>query len=237
MTWFFKQIGHYFWDLIGLLYPEFCAACGTNLVEQEKVLCTKCLYELPRTHYHKVPGNPLEQIFWGRVPIKRVSSYFFFVKGSKFRKLIHQLKYKGRSDIGFEMGRFFGAELVLEPDFNLPEIIIPVPLHPQKEKKRGYNQSQAIAEGLAEMLPGKVDTHILLRKTFTQTQTKKTRYERWENVEEVFEVKNAKLIEGKHILLVDDILTTGATIEGCAQVLHKAAEVKISVVTLGYAAI
>ncbi|OFX43176.1 MAG: hypothetical protein A2W97_08165 [Bacteroidetes bacterium GWE2_40_63] len=230
-----KTIKQYFLDFIGLFYPELCAACNASLYEQEKVICTRCLYELPRTNYQKTPGNPVEQIFWGRVPIERVAAFFFFQKGSKYQKLIHSLKYHGREDIGIEMGQLFGSELAQEPDFLKPDFIIPVPLHPKKQKKRGYNQSQLIAQGLADKLPGTLETEVLKRKVFTQTQTKKGRYERWENVEEVFEVINPEAIEGKHVLLVDDILTTGATIEGCAQVLHQAANVKISVVTLGYA--
>ncbi|MFA6402455.1 MAG: ComF family protein [Salinivirgaceae bacterium] len=237
MNKFFTTIKRYSSDFIGLFYPELCAACHVNLYEQEKILCTKCLYELPRTNYHKEPGNPLEKLFWGRVPVERVSSYFFFKKGSRYQKLIHLLKYHGRDDVGIELGRLFGADLAGEPDFRKPDFIIPVPLHPKKEKKRGYNQSALIAQGLGEFLPGKVDKSILLRKTFTQTQTKKSRYERWENVEEVFEVMHPEVLEGKHVLLVDDILTTGATLEGCAQVLQKAAQVKISIVTLGYATI
>lgn len=228
-------MAQYINDFVGLFYPELCAACNASLYEQEKVLCTRCLYELPRTNFHKEPGNKVEQIFWGRVPIERAASFFYFQKRSKFQRLIHLLKYHGREDIGLEMGRLFGAELAGEPDFLNPEIIIPVPLHPKKEKKRGYNQSALIAQGLAEKLPAKVESGLLQRKVYTQTQTRKTRFERWENVEEVFEVHQPERIEGKHILLVDDILTTGATIEGCAQMLHKSANVKISVVTLGYA--
>ncbi len=235
MEMIIQTIKQYFQDFIGLFYPELCSACNASLYEQEKVLCTRCLYELPRTDYHKQPGNPVEQIFWGRVPIERGAAYFFFLKGSKYQKLIHSLKYHGREDIGLEMGRLFGAELAAEPDFLKPEWIIPVPLHPKKLKNRGYNQSQLIAQGLAEKLPGTLKTEVLKRKVFTQTQTKKGRYERWENVEDVFDVVDPERLEGKHVLLVDDILTTGATIEGCAQVLHKVANVKISVVTLGYA--
>lgn len=228
-------VAQYFWDFVSLFYPERCAACKSSLIHQEKVLCSKCLYELPRTNYHKFTENPLEQIFWGRVPLERVTAFFFFVKGSKYRKLIHQLKYQNRPDIGQELGRLFGSELASEPAFLEPEYILPVPLHPKKEKKRGYNQSKTIADGLATFLPAKVRSDMLIRKTFTETQTRKGRYERWENVEEVFGVTHPDELNGKHILLVDDILTTGATIEGCAQVLHKAAQVKISVVTLGYA--
>ncbi|MBI9066013.1 MAG: ComF family protein [Salinivirgaceae bacterium] len=221
-------------NFLGLLYPEFCAACNQNLVNQEKVLCTKCLYELPRTYFHKVPGNPIEEIFWGRVLLERVTSFYFFQQGSKYRKLIHKLKYQNQPEIGIELGKHFAADLKTEAIFNEIDLIIPVPLHKKKLKMRGYNQSEMIAQGLAEILPAKLDTKSLIRKTFTQTQTKKNRYERWENIETVFEVKKPEIIEGKHILLVDDVLTTGATLEGCAQCLLKVKNVKVSIATLAF---
>ena len=224
-------------DFTGLLYPELCCACNSNLVNQETVLCTRCEYELPRTHFHKVMGNPVEQTFWGRVVIERATSFFFFLKGSRYRKLLHQLKYKGRKDIGIELGRLFGKDLSSEPAFTEIDLIIPVPLHPRKERIRGYNQSEMIAIGLAHFLPGKVDTQSLYRKTFTETQTKKSRFERWENVGEVFGVREPEKLDGKHILLVDDVLTTGATLEACASVLHAATNVKISIATLAYASV
>jgi len=233
----FKFLKNHLNSFIELFYPEFCVTCDTSLVNQEKVICTSCLYKLPRTHFHKAPGNPVEQSFWGRQQIERATSYFFFIKESRYQKLLHQLKYHNRPDIGIEMGRQFGAEIANEETFKTVDYIVPVPLHPKKEYKRGYNQSKVIGQGMAEFLDGKLDTKLLKRKQYTETQTKKGRYERWENVREVFACDNAKKIEGKHILLVDDVLTTGATIEGCALILHEAANVKISVATLAYAAI
>lgn len=224
-------------SLLELFYPEFCVTCNANLVNQETVICTSCLYKLPRTHFHKALGNPVEQSFWGRQQIERATSYFFFQKESRYQKLLHQLKYHNRPDIGIEMGRQFGAEIAKEEAFKTVDYIIPVPLHSKKEYKRGYNQSKVIAQGMEEFLDGKLDTKLLIRKQFTETQTKKGRYERWENVREVFGCNTPEKIEGKHILLVDDVMTTGATIEGCALILHEAANVKISVATLAYAAI
>lgn len=227
----------YFNSFLGLFYPEFCVACGQNLFEQEIVLCTKCEYELPRTKFYKHPDNIVEQSFWGRVRVERATSYIFFRKGGKYQKLIHELKYHGRKDVGIQIGRLFAAELRQEEAFLLPDYIIPVPLHPKKEKKRGYNQSEMIAKGMELLLPAKLNTDVLIRSAFTETQTRKSRYERWENIEKVFDVRHPEIIEGKHVLLVDDVLTTGATLEGCAQALKSAADVKISVATLGYAAL
>lgn len=237
MQKFIKLVKLYANDFLGLFYPEFCVACDANLITQEKVLCTHCLYQIPRTKFHKKPDNPMEQSFWGRQQIEHACAFFFFNKESKYQKLLHQLKYHNRPDIGFELGREFGAELLRSDHFTDVDYIIPVPLHKKKLHKRGYNQSEMIAQGMAEMLNTKLDTKILIRTTFTETQTKKGRYERWENVEKVFKCKSPDLIEGKHVLIVDDVMTTGATIEGCAHVLHKAANVKISVATLAYAAI
>ena len=232
-----KTLTKYWEDFIGLLYPEFCATCDTNLVNQEKVICTKCLYELPRTHFHKVPKNPIEQIFWGRVPITYATSYFFFQQESRYRKLIHKLKYQNQPEVGVELGTIFAADLLNEPKFNEIDAIIPVPLHRKKLRKRGYNQAEMIGKGMADILPAHLDTQTLIRKQFTNTQTKKNRFERWENVEAVFGLNNPEKLVNKHVLLVDDVLTTGATLEGCAQVLHKIEGIKISVATLGYASL
>lgn len=231
----FNTIKTYTEAFLGLIYPELCTACGTNLYQQEKILCTKCLYNLPRTYFHKVPSNPIEQSLWGRVDIERASALYFFQKADKYQKLLHLLKYKNRKDIGIELGRLYGADLVLEEAFNKIDYIIPVPLHRKKLHKRGFNQSEIIAKGLKEFIPAQLRTDILIRKKKTDTQTRKSRYERWENIQDVFSVKNSKELNNKHILLVDDVFTTGATIEGCAIALHNAADVKISVVTLAYA--
>ncbi len=222
-------------DLLSIFYPEFCTACDNFLVRQEKVLCTKCHYEVPRTNFHHEKDNILEKSFWGRVPVERVSSYFFFQKESKYQKVIHKLKYSNYPEVGVEMGRLYGAELINSIDFKTVDYIIPVPLHFMKMNKRGYNQSEMIAKGLEQFLDGKVKTNILYRKKNTKTQTNKSRFERYKNMDAVFKVRRTKHIENKHLLLVDDILTTGSTLEGCAIALQKAANCKVSIVTLGYA--
>lgn len=206
------------------------------MVRGEQTLCVSCLMKLPQTNFHKMRNNMIEKSFWGRIRIERATSFFFFMKGSDFQHLLHALKYKGRSDIGVYLGKRFGNELVTQPDFRNFDRIIPVPLHADKLKKRGYNQSEMIARGLSKAMNIPVDTKTLVRTTFTETQTKKSRIERWENVKSVFSANPAINLNGQHVLLVDDVLTTGATIEGCAQaLLDKNPTVKISVATLAYA--
>lgn len=222
-------------DFVGLIYPALCITCGNALLKQEKLICTKCLIALPRTHYHLVSGNPVEQIFWGRANIEKATAYFIYQKGSPYQQLIHQLKYKGVKEVGIEMGRWFGNELMQNSYFNEVDLIVPVPLHPVKERKRGYNQSLMIAEGLAGSIGKPVENNNLYRRKYTETQTRKGRYDRWENVGTLFAVNNEQNLIGKHVLLVDDIVTTGATLEACASALLAVPEVKVSIATLGYA--
>lgn len=223
-------------DLWSMLYPTTCCACDATLVRGEKLLCTKCLMRMPKTNFHKVRNNLIEKNFWGRIPIEHATSYFFFVKNSSYQHLLHKLKYKGRSDIGVFMGKKFGSELIKQPEYCEFDEIIPVPLHPNKMKTRGYNQSERIAFGLSKAMKIPVDTKSLKRRTFTETQTRKTRMERWENVSNVFEADPSVNLNNKHVLLVDDVLTTGATIEGCATaLLAKNPRIKISVATLAFA--
>lgn len=222
-------------DFINLFYPKLCAACGAHLLKQEKYVCMQCLYSLPRTNYHYTIENPVEQIFWGRTEITAATAYYFFEKDARFAKIIHRLKYRGKKEIGIEMGKIFGAELKESSRFNKVDLIIPVPLHWKKKKKRGYNQSEFIASGIAESMGKPIDTNTLYRAVETETQTRKSRYERWENVENIFRLKSADKIKGKHILLVDDVITTGATLESCATTLLKGNNTKVSVVTLAMA--
>lgn len=222
-------------DFFNLFYPKLCAACGAHLLQQEELVCTQCLYNLPKTNYHRIEENPVEQVFWGRAEIAAATAYFFFEKDSRFAKIIHQLKYRGMKEIGIEMGRIFGAELKETSRFNEVDLIIPVPLHWKKQKKRGYNQSELIASGIAESMGKPIDTDILYRAVETETQTRKSRYRRWENVENIFRVRSADKITGKHILLVDDVITTGSTLESCATTLLKEKNTKVSVATLAMA--
>jgi ComF family protein len=190
---------------------------------------------LPVTDFHLHADNPVSQLFWGRVPVHHAASYFYFHKGSRVQHLIHQLKYKGREDIGVYIGRQYGRLLQDSPLFGDVSAIIPVPLHPKKLRKRGYNQSEAFARGLARSMVANVDVYSLIRKEVTDTQTRKSRFKRWENVSEVFDLPDPSSLEGKHVLLVDDVVTTGATLESCIQTLLKPANVKVSIATIACA--
>lgn len=226
-------ISRFFKDFLSLFYPRLCITCGNDLNKEEKLMCSKCELDLPYTRYHEEPGNPLEQTFWGRVNIENAAAYFFYTKGSKYQKLIHDLKYKGKKYIGYDLGRKMGNEL-LGTEYNFVDVIVPVPLHRKKQRKRGYNQSECIANGLSEAMQIPKNCEVLYRKTNTQSQTRKSRFDRWENVKEVFAVKNPRAFMNKHVLLVDDVITTGATLEACINQLLKCPGCKVSVVSLGY---
>jgi ComF family protein len=188
-----------------------------------------CLNSLPKTDFHLNKENPVAEIFWGKVQIHAATAYYYFNKGSKVQYLIHQLKYKGRREIGIFIGEQMGNELKQSEFFKNIDLIIPVPLHPKKERKRGYNQSEMFGLGLAKSLKIPLSSQFLVRKEFTDTQTKKSRSDRWKNVENVFAIKNQESLAGKHILLVDDVITTGSTLEACIRALSEIENVTISV--------
>jgi len=204
-------------------------------LNNEHLICTDCLYNLPKTNYHLENDNPISQIFWGRVEIENATSLFFFNKGSRYQELIHKLKYNGKKEIGLELGKYFASFLIESESFRIFDYIIPVPLHPKKEKKRGYNQSYWFALGLNQIYKTKVDVDILYRTIETSTQTNKSRFERWENVGEVFKIRDNITLRDKKILLVDDVLTTGATIEACAKALLETEGARVSVATIAVA--
>ncbi|MDP4271658.1 MAG: ComF family protein [Bacteroidota bacterium] len=222
-------------DLLLLLFPETCAVCGNKLMESEKVICLHCLYKLPRTDFHKDRDNQTELRLRGKFPVEAATSLIYFNKGSDFSHLIHLLKYKNRKDIGEFLGRQAGMELKQNGIFTDVDCIIPIPLHKKKEQKRGYNQAEWIAKGLSETLNIPLETQGVKRIKSNKTQTRKSAIERWLNVKEIFKVANASTLRHKHILIVDDVLTTGATIESCATTLLEVEGVKVSVFTLGLA--
>jgi ComF family protein len=226
---------NWFVDFLNLFYPNLCAACGEKLLTQEKVICTKCLVDLPRTNFHYEHDNPVSQLFWGRVNIQNATALFRFQKGSRFQGLLHLLKYKGRQDVGEELGRQLGFELKKSELFNAVNVVIPVPLHPKREKKRGYNQAECIAKGIAESMGIEMQARNMSRNVETQTQTKKSRIERWKNVDSIFEIKHPEKLNNKHILLVDDVVTTGATLEACAQELLKTQGTTVNIAALATA--
>lgn len=224
-------------DFISLLFPRLCYGCGNHLLRNELLICTECYVVIPRTNYHLDKDNPVARLFWGRCMIEKAAAFSFYNKGSRIRNLIHNLKYKGVRDLGYEMGRIYALSLY-NSDFCADiDLIIPVPLHPLKKRRRGYNQSDLIAMGISEVTGIPVDNTSLTRTSVTTTQTKRSRYDRWTNVEGVFSICNPDIIRGKYILLVDDVITTGSTIESCANELLKIEGVKVSVIALAFAVI
>lgn len=220
-------------DFLSLVFPQVCPACGNNLYIQENSICTKCLYELPRTNFHLDSDNEIARLFWGRVKLEAATSYYYYYKGSKFKNIIHQLKYNGQKHVGYYLGRLFGEDLK-STSFRDIDIIHPVPLHYRKLKIRGYNQSECIARGISESINRPVITDILYRVNAAETQTIKSRYDRWENIEGVFKAKNISRAENRHILLVDDVVTTGSTLEACASEILKINNTKVSIAALAF---
>ncbi len=227
----------FFHSFLSLIYPNSCEACGVQLVAGEHVLCTTCKYKLPRTRYWLQKGNPVEQVFWGRVQVENACSLFFMGKGSKYRKLLHKLKYKNRPQVGVELGSLLGAELQQSPLYEDIDVVVSIPLHAKRLRARGYNQSEKIAKGIAQSFGKPMLANVVYRQRHNETQTRKSREERMKNVEDVFAVYPDKVTEldGKHILLVDDVLTTGATLEACITATLRAVNCKISVATLAAA--
>lgn len=220
-------------NLFRLVFPVYCQSCGSNLHTGEDSLCSHCEYQLPVTNFHLENDNPVEAIFWGRIELNAAASFLYYQKGEMVQHLIHQLKYHNKPEIGIYLGKLFGQYLMQSQRFANAQYIIPVPLHWKKKKKRGYNQSEKIADGLAIGMEAEKDIKSLVRKVHTSTQTKKSRYERWENVSSIFSLsQQAKQLEKRHVILVDDVITTGATIEACFATLDKIPEIKISVVSL-----
>jgi len=223
------------WDFLNLFFPLNCAACGNYLLKSEKVICTSCLFQLPKTNFHFQKENPISDIFKGRVNISTGTAFFTFNKGSRYQKLIHKLKYHGQAEIGIELGKLFGNTLMNSDQYRDIDIIIPVPLHPKKKKARTYNQAEMIAKGMAETMNAKLVVDVLVRDIHSISQTKKDRIERWLNVKNVFKLKSTEKLKNKHVLLVDDVVTTGATLEACAQRLLETDQIKVSIACLAQA--
>jgi ComF family protein len=221
----------YIQSFVNIVYPHCCAACGNVLYRNEDILCLDCYDDLPRTQFHLNQDNEVARIFWGRIPVINATSYMYFTRESRYRQILHELKYRGNQRIGMEMGKMFGLEL-RETPFAEIDLIHPVPLHRVKLRQRGYNQSELIARGIAEVMNKPVETNLITRAKSTGTQTKKSRYERWENVKDNFHIPEPDLFCNKHVLLIDDVITTGATIEACAESLLSVPGTRISIASL-----
>lgn len=220
--------------LLDILYPKLCFACNQNTPPNKAFICISCQYKLPETDFHKEKENPFTERFWGRIPLFSGAALYHFVKGGRAQHLIHHLKYRGKKEIGIRIGELYGNHLKAAPLFNNADVIIPVPLHARKKHQRGFNQSEVFARGLAKSM-GIPWVDALSREIHTTTQTQKTRMERFDNVIEAFSIKSNQDLSGKHILLVDDVITTGATLEACALKLLSLADTRISMATIAIA--
>ncbi|MDQ6763646.1 MAG: ComF family protein, partial [Bacteroidota bacterium] len=221
--------------LVHFLYPHICIGCGSDVIENENFLCLDCINDLPHTGFALHANNPVEKMFWGRIPISAGMGEFFFSKNSIVQNLIHELKYKGNRKAGLYIGNLMGESLAKSNRFMNIDTLVPLPLFPKKEFRRGYNQAEVLCEGISQVFNKPLLTKNVIRIVHTETQTKKGRIQRWENVEKSFAVKDAASLQGKHILLVDDVITTGATMEACGAEILKVSGTKLSVATLALA--
>src|SRR5690554_4510533 len=221
-------------DAFALLFPELCAACNQALVHQEKCLCTHCIYNLPITHFYLERDNLAARQLMGHAPIEEVDSFLYFSSGSGVQRIIHQIKYKKGHSTAELLGEMYGQQLRETPVFESCDLIIPVPLHKKRLRSRGYNQSDYFAKGLSNMLDIPTDCKNLIRIVHNESQTRRNRPERFENVKGIFKLNNPKSLINKHILLVDDVLTTGATLEACSAALLEIPGVKVSIATLAF---
>ena len=219
-------------SILHIVFPHVCDGCGSDLLNVGSQLCIRCLASLPETNFEMHSGNPVEKDFWGRLPLVSASAHLYFTKESLVQHLMHQLKYRANKEIGWQLGRIMGNALKTSNRFNNIDALIPLPLFPSKEKKRGYNQAKVLCDGMTEVLNLPVLSNVISRPQHTETQTKKGRIERWKNIEGKFRVIAEETIRNKHLLLVDDVITTGATLEACGIELLTVENVKLSVATL-----
>jgi ComF family protein len=221
-------------DFLWMMFPSLCAACGKPLFTGEECICTPCRYHLPRTGFHLLDENPVIKHFWGKVKVEHATAYYYFSKGERVQRLIHHLKYKGRKDVGEFIGMLMGKEL-RNSVFDEVDVVVPVPLHESRLRQRGYNQSDCITEGIAKGLRKQYNFSALDRSEATSTQTRKHRFERYRNVENIFKVTDKNSIAGKNIMLVDDVITTGSTLISCAEALLTIPGTKVFIAALACA--
>jgi ComF family protein len=222
-------------DLMSLIYPRHCEACAENLFRHEHFICNYCKLSLPKSNYHQKREHELSLIFAGRVPFKNSLSFYVFEKSGKVQRMLHAIKYQNQKELAEFLGELYAEDLVKENILSDTDIIMPIPLHPKKLKARGFNQSEWFAKGIAKLILKPVNGFSLERKKETATQTNKKKYQRWENVDGIFYLKQPELFVNKHVLLVDDVITTGATIEAAWQALKDVEGIKVSVISIAFA--
>lgn len=228
-------IQHIVSDVIQMLYPHTCRGCGRDMLSRDQWLCLRCLGDLPHTQFAYFPGNDIERVFNGRMPLKAAHSEFYFSKGQLLQHLVHLLKYKAQQDVGIYLGEMAGQTLLKSGRFQGIDYIVPMPLYPDKEFKRGYNQAALLGEGISSAIQVPQLIGEVVRQRATETQTRKHRTERWENVRDGFRVLHPQKLHGKHILLVDDVITTGASMEACGSIILECPGTSLSVASLAHA--
>ena len=222
-------------SIVNLFFPKVCYACFNLLSDNQDTICINCRHDLPITNFHFDDNDAVKKVFYGRAKVKNGTALFRFEKKGLVQQLIHGLKYRGYEHIGVFLGNWLGGELKTLKQYNDIDAVIPVPLHKNKLKKRGYNQVTKFGQQIAKALNTTFKDHILIKVTNVKSQVNKKRFARWNNSDELFTLQKASLIEDKHILLVDDLITTGATLEACITILNKAKNVKISIATMAIA--
>ena len=228
------QVKNYFEDFLHLFFPHNCAGCGTDVLNNEDLLCAQCFTQLPETGFLSKPKNPVEKIFYGRLTVEHAGSTFYFNKDSLLQRLTIQFKYRNNKTVAIYLGKIFGNLISNAARFNDVDIILPLPLNKKKQFKRGYNQASLLANGVAQILNKPLVEHAVERIQFTETQTHKNRIIRWQTMEGVFKVTDEALLKNKHILLIDDIVTTGATLESCGDAILEVENTRLSICTLAY---
>lgn len=227
-----KTIWNQFFELF---FPQLCICCGNRLIDIEKSVCLNCLNKLPKTNYLTTRDNKLEVFFAGRFPFEHIAAFAYFVKGGSIQKIIHEIKYKNNPQLALYVGEICGKEILKSRFFEGVDCIVPIPLHPKRLRQRGYNQALMVAKGIANKTGFTVCEENLIRVINNPSQTKNTKLQRWKNTEGIFDIRNKDFFSGKHILLIDDVVTTGSTIEVCAKLLLSCADVKVSIFTVGVA--
>ena len=225
---------HFFKDILNLFFPDLCNCCEEQLVKNESLICLKCRFDLPLAEVSDVKDNFVEKTFYGRVPIEFGTTLFFYKQKGIVQKLIYQLKYKNKEELGAMFGQWFGNELATCNRLPKIDFVIPVPLHKRKRKSRGYNQVTKFGQEIAKCINAEFNEGILQSISISETQSKKQRLDRWKNVKEKFHLSDTKIFKNKRVLLVDDIITTGATLEACTIELQKSEGIKISIAAIAF---
>jgi ComF family protein len=217
-----------------IFFPHLCEGCGADSIHPNNFLCVKCMHRLPTTGYFDIADNPVEKIFYGRLPIEKAAAAFYFTKASLVQHLISELKYKNNKAAGFFLGRMMGQYLANTTRFETVDLLIPLPLHPLKEHLRGYNQAQIICAGIQSCWKKPIENNALKRAYFRETQTQQNRVSRWQNMEGIFEMAAPELVKNRHVLLVDDVITTGATLEAAGTALLSANGTRLSIAAAAF---